>query len=98
MKVTVKNIKGEKKEIEILAEEKISDLQLKVESAHGVPIDSQRLILKGKNLDAEKTVQEVGMQEGDILILMVLKNAVLKKKEEVPEAQPVNQTNNQPAP
>jgi hypothetical protein len=82
MKVTVKTIKGDKKEIEISAEDKILQVQEKVEQAHGVPVDSQRLILKGKNLDSEKTVQEVGLQDGDTLILMVLKNAVLKKKEE----------------
>jgi len=31
------------------------------------------------------------MQEGDTLILMVLKNAVLKKKEESPEVPQTNQ-------
>ena len=60
-----------------------------------MPVDSQRLILKGRNLDAEKTVQEVGIQDGDTLILMVLKNAVLKKKEEIPETNIVQpQANN----
>lgn len=56
MKVTVKTIKGDKKDIEISAEDKIVQVQEKVEQVHGVPVESQRLILKGKNLDAEKTV------------------------------------------
>ncbi len=38
------------------------------------------------------------MQEGDTLILMVLKNAVLKKKEESPEVPQTNQPQAQPVP
>ncbi len=98
MKVTVKTIKGDKKEIEISAEDKILQVQEKVEQAHGVPVDSQRLILKGKNLDSEKTVQEVGLQDGDTLILMVLKNAVLKKKEETVQPDPAPVQTQQPVP
>lgn len=56
MKITVKTIKGDKKDIEVTSEEKISDVQVKVQDAHGVAVESQRLILKGKNLDSEKSV------------------------------------------
>lgn len=40
MKVTVKTIKGEKKDIELIPEEKIASVQLKVQEAHGVPAES----------------------------------------------------------
>lgn len=81
MKIIVKNIKGEKKEIDVMENSLVSDIQKEVESLFGVTVESQRLIYKGKNLIASNPLSEYNIKESDCIILMTLKLETLKKKD-----------------
>ena len=81
MKIIIKNIKGEKKEIEAQETTLISEFQKEVELVTGVAVAQQRLIHKGKNLNPSISLQEQGIQDLDCVILMTLKTDTLKKKE-----------------
>jgi hypothetical protein len=58
MKIIVKNIKGEKKEIDVNEDSLIEELQKEVEKQYGVLVEQQRLIHKGKNMNPKITLKE----------------------------------------
>ena len=54
---------------------KILELKKKIEELKNLDYTCQRLILRGTQLSDEKTVSEIGLIEGEFLIVMVVKKA-----------------------
>ena len=51
--------------------DKIEDVKAKIEEKEGVPVDQQRLIFQGKQLDGQKTLQECNLDEGASLSMVL---------------------------
>ena len=67
----VKTLSGKTVSIECEESDKIEDVKAKIEEKEGVPVDQQRLIFAGKQLDGQKTLQEVGIDEGASLSMVL---------------------------
>ena len=67
----VKTLSGKTVSIECEESDKIEDVKAKIEEKEGVPVDQQRLIFAGKQLDGQKTLQECGINEGDSLSMVL---------------------------
>ena len=67
----VKTLSGKTVSIECEESDKIEDVKAKIEEEEGVPVDQQRLIFAGKQLDGQKTLQECGINEGDSLSMVL---------------------------
>ncbi|XP_036411555.1 polyubiquitin-like [Colossoma macropomum] len=66
--VFVKNEKGQVKTYDVTEEETVSELQRKVYNKEGTPIDQQRLIFGGRQLEAGK-LKEYGIANGSTIHL-----------------------------
>ena len=71
MQLFVKTLSGKTVSIECEESDKIEDVKAKIEEKEGVPVDQQRLIFAGKQLDGQKTLQEVGIDEGASLSMVL---------------------------
>ena len=71
MQLFVKTLAGKTVSIECEESDKIEDVKAKIEEKEGVPVDQQRLIFAGKQLDGQKTLQEVGIDEGASLSMVL---------------------------
>lgn len=83
MKISIKTIKGEVFPIEVEPAQKISDIKQKLQDEKGLDAALQKLILRGKNADDNQTLEELGVKEGDFMVVMVS-----KKPAGQPQAQP----------
>ncbi len=59
-------------QVEAEAEDTIEDIKNKIMEKEGVPVDQQRLIFGGKQLDSDKTLADYDVQE-DSTFHMVLR-------------------------
>lgn len=73
MKISIKTVKGEIIPVECQEHDFISFLKEKVFEKSQNEVDTQKLIFKGKHLDDKKTILESGIQDGDCIILMIVK-------------------------
>jgi len=73
MKLIIKTIKGEVFNIEVETTDKISDVKEKLFADKGFEVASQKLILRGKNTEDNTTLSDLGVKEGDFLVVMVSK-------------------------
>merc|ERR1719238_1211649 len=71
MQLFVKTLSGKTVSIECEESDKIEDVKAKIAEKEGVPVDQQRLIFAGKQLDGQKTLQECGINEGDSLSMVL---------------------------
>ena len=71
MQLFVKTLSGKTISVECEESDKIEDVKAKIEEKEGVPVDQQRLIFAGKQLDGQKTLQEVGIDEGASLSMVL---------------------------
>lgn len=79
----------------------IENLKKQIEEQHTMPAESQQLVAYGKVLqEAEKTLTEYNIKDGDFLVVMVKKKPVAKKAEpaktEEPKAEVPAATNTAP--
>ncbi|KAL7836225.1 hypothetical protein AOLI_G00275090 [Acnodon oligacanthus] len=61
LQVFVKNEKGLSKTYDVTAEETVDELQRKVYNKEGAPIDQQRLIFAGRQLESGRKLKEYGI-------------------------------------
>jgi hypothetical protein len=73
MRVIVKTIKGETHPIECEENWQVSRLKSEILKVLSVDPDSQKLIFKGKHIEDFKIISELGIKDGDNLVLMIMK-------------------------
>lgn len=79
MKISIKNLKGEIFQIDADANEHVSDLKIKIQSARSdLNAERQKLIHSGKVLKDEQLISELGLSESDFIVCMVTKEAAKK--------------------
>lgn len=79
LKLYVKTLSGKTISIETDPEESIENLKKKILEKEGVPIDQQRIIFSGKQLDNLKTLSDYDIEEDSTLYLVLrLKGGKIK--------------------
>ncbi|THH06626.1 hypothetical protein EW145_g3960 [Phellinidium pouzarii] len=71
MRIKVKTLTGKEIELDIDEADQISRIKEKVEEQSGVPPQQQRLIYRGRQMQDDKTAQEVNVMPGDVLHLVL---------------------------
>eukprot|EP00124_Ichthyophonus_hoferi_P000140 Ihof_evm4s5 gene=Ihof_evmTU4s5 len=71
IKVIVKSLKGCEYTIEVRTNDRVSHLKSLVEGEAAIPVERQRLILKGKALNDDDTIREAGVTDGTKLHLII---------------------------
>ena len=69
----VKTVKGETYPIECEGTSTIGFVKAQIQKTLSVEPESQKLIYKGKHLEDGKTLAELGVNNDDCLVLMVMK-------------------------
>lgn len=82
MLIYIKNLRGDKTELQVDESEIILSIKEKLQTLQGHSVELQKLILAGKILEDTKTASESGIAEGSTLVLMVSKAK--------PQAKPVS--------
>ncbi|OMJ73718.1 hypothetical protein SteCoe_27531 [Stentor coeruleus] len=87
MLIYIKNLRGDKTELQVEDSETVLSIKEKLQGLQGHSVELQKLILAGKILEDAKTAVESGIVEGSTLVLMVSKAKPQAKP--VPITQPI---------
>jgi len=94
-KISCRPLKGDTFEVEVDAEASVADLKTKISEKHPeMAADLQKLIHMGKILDDKSAVKDVGIKEGEFVVVMVAK----AKPPAAPAAAPAATPTPAPAP
>lgn len=71
MIIKVRTLTGKEIEVDIEPEEKAILIKNKIEQLDGIPSEQQRLIYCGRQLPDQKTIQELKIEGGSVLHLVI---------------------------
>lgn len=69
--VTIKTLTGKSFSFDIIFSQPVRDLQIMLEQAEGIPMDQQRLIFAGKQLQEDQSLESYGIKNESILHLVL---------------------------
>ena len=69
--ITVRTLTEKQLPIEVWDDLTIFDLKLIVESIEEIPVDDQRMVFQGKQMEDEKTIKNYNIKKGDIIFLVL---------------------------
>lgn len=73
-KITCRPLKGDTFDVEVNGEASVADLKKAISEKHSeMPADQQKLIHQGKILDDKTAVKDIGIKEGEFVVVMVAK-------------------------
>jgi len=70
MKIFVKTPQGKSFTLEVEPSDTIADVKRKIQEAEGIPLEEQRLIFSGKQLENATTVKECNIQKESTILLV----------------------------
>lgn len=71
MQIVVKNMRNRNKSLDVDSSETIENLKVVIEDSEGVPVQSQRLIFSGKQLEDGHTLAHYNIQNGSFIHLVL---------------------------
>lgn len=71
MQIVVKNMQNRNKSLDVDSSETIENLKVVIEDSEGVPVQSQRLIFSGKQLEDGHTLAHYNIQNGSFIHLVL---------------------------
>jgi large subunit ribosomal protein L40e len=75
LNIFIKTLSGKTLSLDLKGNDKISTIKAIIQQREGVPVDTQRILFEGKDLDNDRTIEECGVTKEAVLHL------VLKKRE-----------------
>ena len=91
MIIQVKTMKGEAIELNVIADNKISEIKGMIHSQKGHEPEAQKLIFRGKHLEDSKSLGDYNIKEKDSLVLMVSKQKTQQAQQPAPAPAPAPQ-------
>ena len=73
MKIIIKTIKGEAFPIEVEPTTTVKEVKAKIQEVKAFDIDTQKLIVKGKSLTDDQTMESAAILEGSFMVVMTQK-------------------------
>jgi ubiquitin C len=83
MQIIVRQIQGQSFELNVSPLDTIGEIKTKIQRLHDFPVDKQRLISKGKQLEDNKTIGDYEITDG--LIIYMIVRTMLTMHKEVPK-------------
>lgn len=71
MQIFIKTLTGKNMVTQVEPSDTIASLKAKIQDREGIPVDQQRLIFGGKQLDDTKTIQDYNIQSDNSVHLVL---------------------------